>query len=141
SPAATPAQTSPAATAVEAPVVNPPPQAQPAPARAADTAPPAQPAARAAATPETAPAAPVESDDTAIRRVVATYKAAIEQKSVALYRSVRPSLSAAEEAALRESFRQVDSQQVTITVEEIRVEGRTATARISRRDVITNGGR
>jgi len=140
-PAATPAQTSPAATAVEAPVVNPPPQAQPAPARAADTAPPAQPAARAAATPETAPAAPVESDDTAIRRVVATYKAAIEQKSVALYRSVRPGLSAAEETRLRESFRQVDSQQVTIMIEEIRVEGRTATARISRRDVITNGGR
>jgi serine/threonine protein kinase len=143
-PAATPAQTSPAATAVEAPVVPAPAQAQPAPARAADTAPPAQPAARTAATPETAPAAPaapVESDDTAIRRVVATYKAAIEQKSVPLYRSVRPGLSAAEETRLRESFRQVDSQQVTITIEEIRVEGRTATARISRRDVITNGGR
>ena len=73
--------------------------------------------------------------------MVATYKAAIEQKSVPLYRSVRPGLSAAEETRLRESFRQVDSQQVTITIEEIRVEGRTATARISRRDVITNGGR
>ncbi|HEX5109373.1 MAG TPA: protein kinase [Vicinamibacterales bacterium] len=139
-----PAQTSPAPAAVEPPVVTPSSQAQPAPApapvRAADPQPPTQPAARGV-TPETAPAAPVESDDTAIRRVVATYQAAIEQKSVALYRSVRPGLSAAEETRLRESFRQVDSQQVTIMIEELRVEGRTATARISRRDVITTGGR
>jgi hypothetical protein len=73
--------------------------------------------------------------------VIATYKTAIETKNVALYRSVRPGLSAAEEARLRESFRQVESQQVSITAEEIRVEGRTATARVSRQDVIVSPGR
>ena len=60
---------------------------------------------------------------------------------MALYRSVRPGLSAIDEARLRESFRQVDSQQVSITIEEIRVEGRTATARVSRQDVNVSGGR
>jgi len=100
-----------------------------------------QPAPRAAAPSEIPPTSPVESDDAAIRRVVGIYKTAIETKSVALFRSVRPGLSAAEEARLRESFRQVDSQQVTLSVEEIRVEGRTATARLNRQDVIVSGGR
>jgi len=54
---------------------------------------------------------------------------------------VWPGLSAAEENRLRASFSQVDSQQVDITVVDIRVEGRTATVRISRRDTITNSGR
>jgi hypothetical protein len=72
---------------------------------------------------------------------VNSYKTAIETKNVALFRSVRPGLTAAEEARLRESFRQVDSQQVTIAIDEIRVDGRTATARLSRQDVIMSGGR
>jgi len=136
-----PAPTSPPPAAVEAPAVAPPPQTQPAPARAAETTAPVQPAPRAAAPPETPPPAPVETDEAAIRRVVAIYKSAIETKSVALFRSVRPGLSAAEEARLRESFRQVDSQQITIVIDEIRVDGKTATARLSRQDVIMSGGR
>lgn len=76
-----------------------------------------------------------------IRRAIATYKTAIETKNLALYRSVRPGLSSAEESRLRESFRQADSQQVSITIEEIRVEGRTATARVTRQDVIVSPGR
>lgn len=73
--------------------------------------------------------------------MIRTYERAIETKSVDLFRSVRPGLSAAEENRLRTSFSQVDSQQVDIVVEDLRVEGRTATVRISRRDTITNGGR
>jgi hypothetical protein len=118
-----------------------PPQAQPAPARAPETTPPPQPAARTPAPSEIPPTSPVESDDTQIRRVIATYKTAIETKNAALFRSVRPGLSAAEEARLRESFRQIDSQQVTIGIEELRVEGKTAFARISRQDVIMSSGR
>jgi hypothetical protein len=87
------------------------------------------------------PTSPVEADDVLVRRVINTYKTAIETKNVGLYRSVRPGLSSAEETRLRDSFRQVDSQQITITIEDLRVEGRTATARISRQDVIINGGR
>jgi len=77
-----------------------------------------------------------------VRGVIRTYERAIETKSVDLFRSVRPGLSAAEESRLRASFSQIDSQQVDVVVEELRVEGRTATARISRRDtMIMNGGR
>jgi hypothetical protein len=54
---------------------------------------------------------------------------------------VRPGLSAAEEGRLRDSFRQIESQQVTLVVEEIRVDGRAATVRISRRDNLVVGGR
>lgn len=71
-----------------------------------------------------------------------TYKTAIETKNVGLYRSVRPGLTAAEETRLRDSFRQVESQQITISFDEIRIDGRTATVRLSRQDVaILSGGR
>src|SRR5262245_5594828 len=147
-PAPTPTPPPPPAptTAPVGPEVAAPPPAQPAPTRPADTTPPVQPAPQptpraAAPPPDTATTSPVESDDAAIRRVINTYKAAIEKKNVELFRSVRPGLSSADEARLRDSFRQVDSQQITLVVEEIRVDGRTATARLSRQDVIVNGGR
>ena len=50
-----------------------------------------------------------------------------------LHGSVRPGLSSAEEGRLRASFKQIDSQQVDIVVEDLRVDGRTATVRLSRR--------
>jgi serine/threonine protein kinase len=87
------------------------------------------------------PSSPVESDDVLIRRVIQTYERAIETKSVDLYRSVRPGLSAAEEARLRDSFRQVDNQQVDVTIEDVRIEGKTATVRLSRRDTFISSGR
>jgi hypothetical protein len=82
-----------------------------------------------------------ESDEAAIRRTLATYAAAVEKKDVSLFRSVRPALSAAEEARLRESFKQVESQQVTLDIEDVRVDGRTATVRLSRTDTLLVGGR
>jgi len=103
--------------------------------------PPSAPAPRNPAPAATAQPAAVESDDAAIRRALATYAAAIEKKDVALFRSVRPGLSAAEEARLRDSFRQIESQQVTLDIEDIRVDGRAATVRLSRRDTIVAGGR
>jgi hypothetical protein len=80
-------------------------------------------------------------DDAAIRAVIATYERAIESKNLELFRSVRPGLSPAEETRLRESFRQVDSQDVTIRVTELKVSGRTAVARLARTDVIVSAGR
>jgi hypothetical protein len=122
-----------------APTQVTPPAPSPAPAT---TEPPVQPSRNAAATPPaTPPTSPVESDDTLIRRVIATYERAIETKSIDLFRSVRPALSAAEESRLRASFSQVDSQQVDVVVESLRVEGRTAVARITRRDTFVSGGR
>jgi len=136
--AAPPPQLAPAVTApllsnvpvTNAPVPAPPPSA-PAP-RAAATAAPAAP---------TTPTAAAESDEAAIRRTLATYAMAVEKKDVSLFRSVRPGLSAAEEGRLRDSFKQIESQQVTLDVEEIRVEGRAATVRLSRKDSLVVGGR
>jgi hypothetical protein len=102
---------------------------------------PSAPAPRAAAPVPAAPAAAAESDDAAIRRTLATYASAVEKKDVSLFRSVRPGLSAAEEGRLRESFKQIESQQVTLDIEDIRVDGRTATVRLSRRDNLVVGGR
>jgi hypothetical protein len=73
--------------------------------------------------------------------VIRTYEQAIETKDIRLYRSIRPRLSAAAEAVLRNSFRQVDSQEIDIRVESLRVEGRSATARIARRDMLITAGR
>jgi hypothetical protein len=69
------------------------------------------------------------------------YGRAIETKNVDLFRSVRPGLSSAEEARLRDSFRQVESHQVAITVDQLRVDGRNATVRLSRLDMFVTSGR
>ncbi len=133
-PPATPAQT-PAPTAAQPPPTpaTEPPATQPPPRNAAAPPPPL---------PSTIPpTSPVESDDALVRGVLRTYERAIETKNVDLFRSVRPGLSAAEENRLRTSFSQIDSQQVDIVVEELRIEGRSATVRISRRDTIMSGGR
>jgi serine/threonine protein kinase len=124
SPAPAPAQPQPAPPAAEPPAVQPPPR------NAAVTPPPA-------AIP---PTSPVESDEALVRGVLRAYERAFETKSIDLYRSVRPGLSAAEESRLRTSFSQIDSQQVDIVVEELRIEGRSATVRLSRRDTIMSRG-
>ena len=71
--------------------------------------------------------------------MVATYKAALETKDVDLLSSVHPGLSAADEVRLRASFR-LDSQQITITLDDIQVDGTTAMARISNQYVFTERG-
>ena len=73
--------------------------------------------------------------------MIRTYEQAIETKDIALYRSVRPRLSAAAEAVVRNSFRQSGSQEVDIRVDSLRIEGRTATARIARTDTLVTSGR
>jgi hypothetical protein len=107
-----------------------PPVAQTPPRNAASTTP----------QPAVPPSAPVESDDALIRGVIRTYERAIETKNLDLFRSVRPGLSSAEEGRLRASFSQADSQQVDIVVEELRIDGRSATVRLSRRDTIMSRG-
>jgi serine/threonine protein kinase len=125
-PAAT--QPQPAPPAVETPVTQPPPKSP------AAAPPPTQ--------PNIPPTSPVESDEALIRGVVRTYERVFETKSADLYRSIRPGLSADEESRLRASFSQINSpQQVDITIEELRVDGRMATVRLSRRDTIVNSGR
>jgi serine/threonine protein kinase len=154
-PLPTPQATQPAETATQqpAPVVQTPPpaaslptpQPTPQPTPPAETAKPQPTPAPppAVVTPTPAPPAPsvAESDDAAIRRVIQTYKRAIETKDIALFRSVRPNLTRAAEATLTNSFKQIDSQQIDLRVENLRIDGRNASAQIVRRDTLISGGR
>jgi hypothetical protein len=121
-PAAPPAETTPAAKP-DTPVVPPVPE------------PKADP-------PKTAPAAtPAEEDDAAIRRLVANYARAIEAKDLALFRAIKPNLTAQEERRLRDGFRDVTSQRVSLTVLSIAHRGDEASVALRRRDTIQAGGR
>ncbi len=120
----------------------PPPEPAPEPIAPPPPVQPAAPPPRAASpSPEPAPSAPVETDEAAIRRVIRIYEQAIETEDIALYRSVRPGLTRAAEAVLMNSFRQIDSQEIELRVESLRIDGGTATARIGRRDTLTTAGR
>jgi hypothetical protein len=82
-----------------------------------------------------------DSDETLIRRAIGVYERAIESKDLELFRSVLPGLSADEERRLRASFAQVTRQEVDIRIDGLTVTGDTATARLSRQDVVETGGR
>jgi hypothetical protein len=112
---------------------TPPPAARPDPAERRAAAPPP--------TPAPPPATPVEDDDAAIRRVVATYARAIETKDLALYRAVKPNLSAAEQRTIEDGFRAVTSQRVTVTIQSIEHRQQDALVRLRRQDVIQVAGR
>jgi hypothetical protein len=73
--------------------------------------------------------------------VVATYARAIETKDLALFRSVKPNMSAQEQQRIEEGFRAVSSQRVTIMILAIDRRGQEASVRLRRRDTIDAGGR
>ena len=73
--------------------------------------------------------------------MIQIYKRAIETKDIALFRSVRPNLSREAETTLTNSFKQIDSQQIELRIDNLRIDGRTATAQIARRDTLVTAGR
>jgi tetratricopeptide (TPR) repeat protein len=79
-------------------------------------------------------------DEAAIQQVLATYERALETKNIALFREVKPNLSAGEEKRLTDAFRNTDSQDVQMTVNSIAIDGDTATVGVTRRDIITVRG-
>ena len=83
----------------------------------------------------------MEDDESAIRRVVATYARAIETKDLALFRSVKPNLGADEERRIQQGFRAVTSQKVNITILSLERRGDQASLRLRRQDLIEAGGR
>ena len=138
----------PSTPAPEAPVPAPsatPPVAAPAPVEPTPRPtppPPAPEAPLARREPTPAPAAPANGDDeAAIRRVLATYARAIETKDLALFRSVKPNLSSAEQRRIEDGFRAVSSQRVNITILSIDRRDAEASVRLRRRDSIDAGGR
>jgi hypothetical protein len=73
--------------------------------------------------------------------VLASYERSLETKEIALFRQVKPNLSAAEERRLLDAFKTTDSQQVEITIGSIAIEGDSATVNVTRRDVLVVRGR
>jgi len=129
-PGATPATTSlPAPTAAAALPTAPPtaaPTAVPLPSPSViPVSPTAPPAVRAEA-----------GADGAVRHVIAEYGRAIGSQDLALFRSLKPDLSADEEKRLREAFKAIKSQVVGITVDSVEIDGDRATVRVTRQDVV-----
>jgi serine/threonine protein kinase len=125
-----------------APSAAPRPAAPEPPART-NEAPPRTDAPAASRERDTNPAPPpqAEDDESAIRRIVATYARAIETKDLALFRSVKPNLSSEEQRRLEGAFRAVTSQRVSITILSVNRRGQEATVRLKRHDEIEIGGR
>jgi serine/threonine protein kinase len=122
------------------PVPEPPP-AKPAPSEAAAIKPAPSPV-NPSGDRKSAAESPREADeDGAIRAVVATYARAIESKDLALFRSIKPNLGAAEERRIQQGFRAVTSQKVNITIVSIDRRGDRATLQLRRQDIIEAGGR
>jgi serine/threonine protein kinase len=80
-------------------------------------------------------------DDDAIRRTVETWARAIETKSLALYRSVKPNLSGDEQRRIEQGFRAVSSQRVEITSLRIEHRGQQVLVRLRRHDTFVADGR
>jgi hypothetical protein len=73
--------------------------------------------------------------------VIQTYGRAIEGKDIALFRAIKPNLTAQEERRLQEGFRAVSAQRVSLSVISIDRKGDVATATVRRRDDIEAGAR
>jgi hypothetical protein len=76
------------------------------------------------------------ADETAIRKVIADYARAIENKDVELFKTVKPNLSADEEKRARTAFASIQSQVVKITFLSIDLKDRQAVVKVTRRDTI-----
>jgi serine/threonine protein kinase len=120
------------------PAPAPPPVQTPSPPEPASPRPEAANQSRAA---ESIPRPPVEDDDTMIRRVIETWGRAIEAKDLAMYRSVKPNLTAEEQRRIEDGFRAVTSQRVGITILGIDHRGQQVVVRLRRRDTAVADGR
>ena len=130
------AQTPPPATTTlpaATPLPTLPPATQPPPTQAPATLPP-----QTAPPPPTQPPPPV-SEEPAIRRTVAEYGRAIEQRDLTLFRRLKPNLTDDEERRLKEAFDVAPSDSVRIDIKDLKISGNRATVRLDRRDTI--GGR
>ena len=126
------------ASAVPTPFAAPTSTPVPSPtAAAAPAAPPtAAPVPSPSATLPAPPGASADGADAAVRRVIAEYGRAISSQDLALFRSLKPDLTADEEKRLREAFKVIKSQQVGITVDSVSIDGDRATVRVTRQDVV-----
>jgi len=76
------------------------------------------------------------SEEPAIRRVVNDYARALQNKDLALFRSIKPNLSASEEEKLRDAFANIKDWQVNISISSVEIDGDRATVRAARNDMV-----
>jgi tetratricopeptide (TPR) repeat protein len=86
--------------------------------------------------PSTPTPAPLRSSEAEVRRVIEEYARAMQSRDIALYRALKPDLSADDERRLREAFKNSRTDSVGITVESVEIDGDRATVRATRQDVI-----
>jgi hypothetical protein len=86
--------------------------------------------------PSTPTPAPARSAEAEVRRVIEDYARAMQTRDIALYRALKPDLSADDEKRLREAFKNSRTDSVGITVESVEIAGDRATVRARRQDVI-----
>jgi len=116
------------------PVVTPS-TAAPTPTAPASLFPSATPSVLVPLRPSPATTSPA-GDEAVVRKVVDDYAKAIQAKDIAMFRAVKPNLSADEEKRLRAIFKLYKSYKVNITISSIHVEGAEAKVRLSRQDTI-----
>jgi asparagine synthetase B (glutamine-hydrolysing) len=81
-------------------------------------------------------AAAPSPDETAIRKVIADYARAIENKDLDLFKTVKPNLSPDEEKRARSAFASIQSQVVKITFVSIDMKENLAVVKVTRRDTV-----
>jgi hypothetical protein len=74
--------------------------------------------------------------EAAVRRTLGDYARALETRDLDLFKAVMPGLTADQEKSLRESFKAVRSQQVSLTVESVKVTNDKAVVRVARQDTV-----
>jgi hypothetical protein len=84
----------------------------------------------------TAATGPESPEEAAVRKLLVEYAKAIENKDLALFRTVKPNLTKEEESRLQKAFASFRSQVVKITIQSIQVQVRQATVKVVRRDTI-----
>jgi hypothetical protein len=71
-----------------------------------------------------------------VRHVIEEYARAMQTRDIALYRALKPDLSADDEKRLREAFKNSRTDSVGLTVESVEIDGDRATVRATRQDMI-----
>ena len=125
-PATIPATLPPATTPMTLPPTTVPPPTLPPTTQAPATMPPAT----------LPPATQPVSEEPAVRRVIAEYGRALQTKDLALFRSIKPNLSGAEEDKLRASFANIKDWRVNISISSVLIDGSQATVHASRNDTV-----
>ena len=75
-------------------------------------------------------------EDALVKKVVDDYAKAIQAKDIAMFRAVKPNLSADEEKRWRAIFKQYKTYKVNVTISSIQLAGAEAKVRVSRQDTI-----